>query len=102
MLAYDLDPCQLEAPARARMEQRTTPKAKSLIERAAHALGVTPSEFVTRAACREARETLNLCETTRIPAEAARAFVTAFEQEEPAPALVDLMRMHAKVTAARA
>ena len=101
MLTYDLDVSQ-DSPARARMEQRTSPEAKALIERAARALGISPSEFVTAAACREARATLALCEMTRIPAGAAHAFVEAFEREEPAPALVDLMRLHAGVTAARA
>ena len=100
MLTYHLDPLQV-APARARMEQRTTAEAKDLIERAAHALGISPSEFVTAAACREARATLGQCQTTRISPQAASAFVAAFEREEPAPALVDLMRLHATVAAER-
>lgn len=101
MLAYELDPCQA-APSRVRMEHRTSPEAKNLIERAAHALGISTAEFVTAAACREARATLRQCEVTYIRPEDARAFVAAFEKEEPAPALVDLMRLHQTVSAARA
>lgn len=100
MLAYELDPCQ-DAPARERMAQRTSSEAKNLIERAARALGISASEFVTAAACREARDTLRRCEMTVIRPEDAEAFVEAFERETPAPALVDLMRLHATVTAAR-
>lgn len=85
------------APKTERLAIRTSAEAKSLIERAAHALGLNASEFVTAAACREARETLRKCEITAIPAEAGRAFVEAFECEEPAPALVDLMRLRTRV-----
>ena len=102
MLDFKLDTDQQDRPARARLDLRTSPEAKTLIESAARALGINLSEFVIAAACREARETLRLCESTRIPPEAAQAFVDAFEREEPAPALVDLMRLHAKVKAARA
>lgn len=83
------------------MEQRTSTEAKELIERAAHALGITPSEFVTAAAVREARATLSLAATTHVPEEAARAFVAAFEREEPAPDLVALMRRRGEVSKAR-
>lgn len=100
MLPHEPDPIQ-SAPARVRMEQRTTAEAKSLIERAAFALGISPSEFVMAAACREARRTLQQCEVTRIPPEAARAFVAAFEREDPTPALVDLMRLRSTVADAR-
>lgn len=101
MLPHKLDPAQA-SPARVRMEQRTSAEAKALIERAAHALGISPSEFVTAAACREARATLHQCEATRVPPEMAQAFVDTFEREVPAPAMVDLMAVHAKVAAARA
>ena len=101
MLAYELDPCQ-DAPSRARMDLRTSPEAKGLIERAARALGISSSEFVTAAACREARETLTKCEVTHVPPEAAQAFVDAFEREDPAPGLVSIMRLHATVSAKRA
>lgn len=100
MLAYELDPCQ-EAPARERMAQRTSSEAKDLIERAARSVGVSASEFVTAAACREARETLRKSQVTVIGPENAKAFVQAFEATEPTSALVDLMRLHAKVKASR-
>lgn len=100
MLPFDSDPSQ-DAPSRVRLEHRTTAEAKSLIEQAARALGIHTSEFVTAAAVKEARRTLGFCEVTRIPAEAASAFVAAFENEEPTPALVDLMRLYDDVAKTR-
>lgn len=100
MSPFDPDPAIASRPPKTeRLAIRTSAAAKSLIEKAAHAVGISASEFVTAAACREARETLRKCEITGIPAEAGRAFVEAFERAEPAPALVDLMRLRARVMA---
>lgn len=99
MLAF-YDDADTRAPASAkaaRMEQRTTLEAKSLIERAARAVGVNASEFIIATATRAARETLRECETTALKPEAHEAFMRAFEATEPTPELVDLMRLHAEV-----
>jgi uncharacterized protein (DUF1778 family) len=102
MRAVERDPAVAQASKTERIALRTSAEAKSLIESAARALGINASEFVTAAACREARETLRRREMTTVPPEAARAFVDAFERAEPAPALVELMRLHADVTKAQA
>lgn len=96
MLAFYDDACA-PAPRSERMEQRTTVEAKTLIERAARSLGVNASEFVTVAATRAARDTLQSYEHTPLKAEAHRAFMAAFDATEPTSALVDLMRLHAEV-----
>ena len=75
------------------MEQRTTVEAKNLIERGARAVGVSPSEFVTAAACREARSTLRAYEVTVLTPQDHDAFMAAFDATEPTPALVELMRL---------
>ncbi len=89
------------APRQARMEQRTTPEAKNLIERAARALGINASEFVIASACRAARDTLRAYETTALKPEAHRAFMDAFDATEPTSELVALMGTHAEITSAR-
>lgn len=99
MLAFADDVCA-PAPRSERMEQRTTVEAKFLIERAARALGINSSEFVTAMATRAARDTLQSYERTTLKAEAHRAFVDAFDATEPTPALLDLMSLHAEVTEA--
>jgi uncharacterized protein (DUF1778 family) len=81
------------------MEQRTNTVAKDLIERAARALGLNASEFMVAAACRAARDTLGQYEVTALKPEAQRAFMDAFTADKPEPALVDLMRLHAEVSA---
>ena len=102
MPTVELDPAlDMRAPKTERMALRTSTEAKNLIESAARAVGLNASEFVTAAACREARETLRRCEMTTIPLKVGRAFVDAFERSEPAPALVELMRLHRSVTAAQ-
>ena len=99
MLAFADDVCA-PAPRSERMEQRTTVQAKTLIERAARSLGVNSSEFVTVAATRMARETLQNYEHTVLKPEAHRAFMAAFDATEPTSALLDLMSLHAEVTEA--
>lgn len=100
MIEYDLDGSQA-AVSRARMEQRTTPEAKTLIERAARLLGLSSSDFVVAAACRAARDTLRQYETTVVIPEAHRAFMDALDDDRPSAALVDLMRLHDEVALRR-
>ena len=98
MLAYLTDPGAQGAKT-ARMEQRTTPQAKQLIEQAASILGINASEFMIAAAAKIARETLRNYEQTILSAPAHDAFMQALDATEPAEKLVDLMRMHADVSA---
>ena len=100
MLVFEHEPSPAAAKP-VRMEQRTNSEAKGLIERAARSLGVNASEFVIAAACRAARETLNQYEVTVLKPEAHRAFMKAFDEAEPTADLVDLMRLHAEVSAGR-
>jgi uncharacterized protein (DUF1778 family) len=79
-----------------RMEQRTTEKAKQLIERAAGSLGINASEFTVSAALRAARETLKEYEVTTISKEQHEAFIRALDATEPTPALVSLMALETK------
>ncbi len=83
----------------ARMEQRTTPQAKELIEQAASLLGINASEFMVAAAAKMARETLRNYEQTILTAPAHDAFMLALDTTEPTRKLVDLMRLHADVSA---
>jgi uncharacterized protein (DUF1778 family) len=85
----------------ARMEQRTTPEAKELIERAAYLLGVNASEFLVSHGVSAARETIERFGSTVIRSEDRDAFIQAFEDTEPNEKLVDLMAMHRRVTAKR-
>ena len=65
MLAFRED-VLLRGGKTVRMEQRTTPAAKGLIEEAAALLGVNGSEFTTLAAVKEARATLRDHVTTTL------------------------------------
>jgi uncharacterized protein (DUF1778 family) len=97
MLAYQAD-SSAEGTKSARMEQRTTAEAKELIERAAHLLGVNPSEFTVSAATRAARQTLKDYEMTVLQPSAHAAFLQAMDATEPTADLVDLMKMHSQMT----
>jgi uncharacterized protein (DUF1778 family) len=81
------------------MEQRTTPQAKELIEKAACLLGVHPSEFMVSAAAKMARETVRDYEKTTLNAPDHAAFMQALDATEPSAKLVSLMRLHAEVSA---
>jgi uncharacterized protein (DUF1778 family) len=80
-----------------RMEQRTTPEAKELIERAARLQGVNASEFVIAHVVQAARETISRLEVTGLTLADHEAFMQAFDAE-PTPELVDLMRLHEEAT----
>ena len=80
-----------------RLEQRTTPETKELIEQAARLQGVKASEFVIAHAAIAARETINRLEVTTLTADDCDAFMRAFHAE-PTPSLVELMRAHHEIT----
>jgi len=85
----------------ARMEQRTTPETKELIERAAYLLGVNASEFLVANGVSAARETIKRFDSTVIQPEDRDAFMRAFDDTEPSDDLVDLMRLHRRITSRR-
>jgi len=80
-----------------RMEQRTTQETKELIERAARLQGVNASEFVVAHVVQAARETISRLEVTALTLADREAFMRAFDAE-PAPELVELMRLHGEAT----
>jgi uncharacterized protein (DUF1778 family) len=75
----------------ARMEQRTTEKAKQLIEQAAELCGINASEFTTQAAVKAARDTLKEYQGTVLTPKDHAAFMRAFEATEPTEDLKTLM-----------
>jgi uncharacterized protein (DUF1778 family) len=81
----------------ARMEQRTTPETKALIERAAFLQGVNASEFLVAHGAAAARETIRRLEGTVIRQEDRDAFMRAFDDTEPNNDLVNLMALHRRV-----
>jgi uncharacterized protein (DUF1778 family) len=97
MLAYQAD-FSVQGTKTVRMEQRTTPQAKELIEQAACLLGINASEFTVAAAAKAARETMKEYEMTTLLPSAHAAFLRAMEATEPTADLVNLMKMHAEVT----
>lgn len=64
----------------ARLEQRTKPRVKATIERAAAAMGVDTSDFVTSAAYREALVTIERINKTSLSSEATKAFFAALDR----------------------
>jgi uncharacterized protein (DUF1778 family) len=91
MLAYKEDHL-LEGGKTARLEHRTTPAAKDLIEKAAGLLGVNCSEFTTQAAVKAARETIRDHGSTTLTIGDQQAFVRAIDNVQPNEALIALMR----------
>jgi uncharacterized protein (DUF1778 family) len=79
-----------------RMEQRTTPEAKELIEAAAGLVGVSGSEFTVSAAVRAARETLKEYHHTIISRDQHEAFIRALDATEPTADLKALMALEPK------
>jgi uncharacterized protein (DUF1778 family) len=80
-----------------KMEQRTTPEAKQLIEQAAGLLGVNASEFTVSAAVRAARQTLKEHQATILTRRDHAAFVQALEATEPTADLQRLMSFHSRL-----
>ena len=82
-----------------RLEQRLSPRDKEIIEHAAALQGVTPSEFARSHTIRAAQETISRMEVTRLAAEDRDAFLSAFDDERPSEALINIFELHAEVTA---
>lgn len=97
MLAYKAD-LSATGQKTVRMEQRTTEKAKELIEQAACLLGVHASDFVLSVAAKAARETLRDYEQTKLTAPAHQEFMKALDATEPSAKLISLMRLHKEVS----
>ena len=85
------------APARtesARINLRTSPEAKALIERAAALMGATVSSFMLQNAYEAARRIVADKDTLTLSQEAFDAFVATCEHPaEPTQALIDLMAL---------
>lgn len=97
MLPHQMDDAAKGAKT-ARMEQRTTPQAKELIEQAATLLGINPSEFIVAAAMRAARDTVDSHERTVLTPGSHAAFLEALNKTEATAPLKNLMRLHADIT----
>lgn len=84
-------------PARtesARINLRTSPEAKALIERAAAIMGSTVSSFMLQNAYEAARRIVADKDTLMLSQEAFEAFIDACENPaEPTQALIDLMAL---------
>lgn len=100
MLAFETDE-PVAGTKTVRMEQRTTQRAKALIEEAACLLGVNASEFMVVAAAKAARETVREYSTTILKKEQHEAFLRAFDTDKPTDEMVALMKMHSEVAAQR-
>jgi uncharacterized protein (DUF1778 family) len=79
--------------ATSRINLRTTPVAKNLIEQAAETMGTTLSAFVLQSACEAARRVLHEHQLLILSVRDRDAFLAALEQP-PAPteALRELLR----------
>ncbi len=99
MLAFKDATSDVREPKSARLEQRTKPKVKETIEKAAACLGVDTSDFVTSAAYREAVQTLKSQSRTVLDERASRAFFAALESiSSPNTAMLDLMTEYEATT----
>lgn len=93
MLAFRDTTEEVREPKSARLEQRTKPRVKHIIERAAHTLGVDTSDFVISAAYKEAMSTLDAYTRTALDRESTRIFFAAIEgAAAPNARLVEAMR----------
>lgn len=82
----------IHAPETARINLRTSPEAKALIERAAALMGTTVSGFMLQNAYEAARRVVADNDTLMLSKDAFDAFVSACEQpSEPNAALRALM-----------
>lgn len=85
------------APSRtesARINLRTSPEAKALIERAASIMGATVSSFMLQNAYEAARRIVADKDTLTLSQDAFNAFVATCEHPaEPKQALMDLMAL---------
>lgn len=80
----------------ARINLRTSPEAKALIERAAAIMGSTVSSFMLQNAYEAASRLIAQQETLTLSDRDRDAFLNALENPpEPTQALIDLMRLRA-------
>ena len=78
----------------ARINLRTSPEAKALIERAASIMGATVSSFMLQNAYEAARRIVADKDTLMLSQEAFEDFVASCEHPaEPTQALIDLMAL---------
>lgn len=78
----------------ARINLRTSPEAKALIERAAALMGATVSSFMLQNAYEAARRIVADKDTLTLSQEAFEAFVATCEHPaEPTQSLIDLMAL---------
>jgi uncharacterized protein (DUF1778 family) len=83
----------VSAPESARINLRTSPEAKALIERAAAIMGSTVSSFMLQNAYEAARRLVAEQEVITLSDRDRDAFLAALENPpEPTQALIDLMR----------
>ncbi len=76
----------------ARINLRTSPQAKALIERAAALTGATVSSFISQTMFEASSRIVNQAETITLSQEAFEAFIDSCENPpEPTPALIKLM-----------
>ena len=93
MLAFRDTTADVREPKSARLEQRTKPRVKETIERAANTLGVDTSDFVISAAYKEAMSTLEAMRRTVLDREGSTAFFAAVDRiSGPNDAMKDLMK----------
>jgi uncharacterized protein (DUF1778 family) len=92
MLAFVDTTAPVRESKSARLEQRTKPRVKETIERAAASLGVDTSDFVTSAAYQQALQTLEAQQRTALDSHASIAFFAAIDSlSEPTDAMKRLM-----------
>lgn len=85
----------IDEPKTARMEQRTKPHVKALIQEAAALLGVDETTFITSVAYERARETIADRRTTFLSAEDNALFLAALDAPAaPTDALKRAARLH--------
>ena len=79
----------------ARINLRTSPEAKALIERAAAIMGSTVSSFMLQNAYEAALRLVAQQDTITLSDRDRDAFLNALEKSpEPTQALIDLLRLH--------
>lgn len=92
MLAFRDATEDVHEPRSVRLEQRTKPRVKATIERAAACVGVGTSEFITSAAYREAISTLDAERRTVLDEAASRRFFSALSDVSANSTMRDLMK----------
>jgi uncharacterized protein (DUF1778 family) len=79
-----------------RINLRTSPEAKALIERAAELMGITVSSYISQTMFEKSQQVLAEQETLTLSDRDRDAFLAALENpREPSQALIDLMKLSA-------